>query len=119
MFIYQRSGKVEIGYPRIIASTWHGIPEQASAAVTFNNDLYFFDANRAYKFHTVNMTASPAIDISHLWRFCPVAMKISCGTHAPRISSIIYLQSLLLPLLLFTESVVISHCSPSHFLCYF
>ncbi|OZC05601.1 Hemopexin, partial [Onchocerca flexuosa] len=30
----KKSGKVEIGYPRKIATTWHGIPEQASAAVT-------------------------------------------------------------------------------------
>ncbi|VDK86041.1 unnamed protein product, partial [Onchocerca ochengi] len=82
----KKSGKVEIGYPRKIASTWHGIPEQASAAVTYNNVLYFFNGETAYKFHTINMTAAPPITISQLWHFCPVAMKISSNGYVPHIS---------------------------------
>uniref|UniRef100_A0A158Q8F8 ZnMc domain-containing protein n=1 Tax=Elaeophora elaphi TaxID=1147741 RepID=A0A158Q8F8_9BILA len=82
----KKSQKVEIGYPRKIATTWHGIPEQASAAVTYNNDLYFFNGNAAYKFHTINMTAASPITTSQLWRFCPVAMKISSSGNVTRTS---------------------------------
>ncbi|VDN04768.1 unnamed protein product [Thelazia callipaeda] len=77
----KKSGKVEIGYPRKIATTWHGIPDQASAAVTYNDDLYFFGENNVYKFHTINMTSAPPISISELWRFCPLAMQISSGVN--------------------------------------
>ncbi|KAL4002392.1 Matrixin family protein [Acanthocheilonema viteae] len=92
----KKSGKVEIGYPRKIATTWHGIPEQASAAVTYNDDLYFFNDNTAYKFHTINMTAAPPITTSQLWRFCPVAMKISSNGNVTRIPSYLLLLLLLL-----------------------
>lgn len=84
----KKTERVEIGYPRKIATTWHGIPEEASAAVTYNNDLYFFNGKAAYKFHTINMTAASPINASQLWYFCPVAMKISSNGNAAHISSL-------------------------------
>ncbi|VDN50417.1 unnamed protein product [Dracunculus medinensis] len=38
-----KSGKVEIGYPRKISTTWHNVPKGASAAVTFKNRMTFLN----------------------------------------------------------------------------
>lgn len=54
----------------------------------FFPDLYFFNDNAAYKFHTINMTAALPITTSQLWRFCPVAIKISSDGNIIRTSSL-------------------------------
>uniref|UniRef100_A0A0M3HUN8 ZnMc domain-containing protein n=1 Tax=Ascaris lumbricoides TaxID=6252 RepID=A0A0M3HUN8_ASCLU len=76
----KNSGKVEIGYPRKIITTWHYVPPEASAALTFNDDLYFFVGTDVLKFHSINMSATERQPSSQLWRHCPTAMRISSQT---------------------------------------
>ncbi|MCP9258565.1 hypothetical protein DINM_001592 [Dirofilaria immitis] len=99
----KKSGKVEIGYPRKITTTWHGIPDEASAAVTYNNALYFFNGKRAYKFHTINMTAALPVATSQLWRFCPVAMKISSNGNISHISSFLSIIIIIVIVTIFSD----------------
>lgn len=84
----KKSGKVEIGYPRKIKTTWHNVPEYATAAVTYKNDLYFFAGSDALKFHSFNMTASVPFPSHQLWRYCPNSFMISSNCCSMLYSSI-------------------------------
>lgn len=47
-------------------------------------DLYFFEGTNAYRFHSINMSASEAISIAHLWNYCPETPKsLSCNQANP------------------------------------
>ncbi|KHN84731.1 Matrix metalloproteinase-25 [Toxocara canis] len=96
----KKSGKVEIGYPRKIATTWHYVPAEASAALTFNDDLYFFAGTDVFKFHSINMSATAAQPSTQLWRHCPTAMRISSDTVRSVPLNFTYLLLFIIPFML-------------------